>query len=833
MDAPLLLLSLSLLAAAPTLEDARQAAAEARLDGAAMLVQSALEQESDEPRRKALIAYQEALAELKRQALLTHDVYAVGGTAAIAPLLESMKESTRLKDFPELGAHAFRMERWANDVARLRAEAASALDAGDYDKAHEIYERLTKHPLVQARTRDLQDDITKGLREASPPFSTRAGNSLGRWLTTAWGWEPLRYTLLTLAFFTLAYLFLWPLRRLRKWHASRSKYTELVLYDGTHPSVPGPSDSLAASLKAVCFEVARQPRTTRAVLDAGVGEALAWTDAHPLQALESFAQHLSGQITVGPVSLPAKVLWTFFGHLTTGARYRMEGVVTRDHATTRVTLSRKDLVDPRPSESWAVTSAGTDAPALYQAFRKLAYMLAFTVLPHPPTQNVDAFLAYREALETLSQATSPEALKKGLTVARDGLQRALGLDPSMRPAILLLAIVQRKLGATEKSRALLAELKGSKDALEQAELQYHKALLDLQCGEENQLQSAFDALEKVAQRKDKLGVDAKASMLDLCTSLHLSERSRKATKSTAGVRMEKIEALQKEFEEFFLQDQQVEGVTPVDYQHARGYALYSVGRRHLELGGRRHGIRLLERGIIYVPDLLAAHVKLARAYRDLKDDGWSTAAERVLSHAQLIDADDPELNEELGHFHAALPAPEHEKAASCYRRAAPHLHSAGLALGKLLGGPLKKPEEGIRQLWLAIALAGDVVPPYYGEAIHNCAVTAAHQLREQAEKDAWEAGKALSTLADPATQLMEQAHKAKGWLAEQMTRHSGHLAALGKQTSGQGTAADSPEEAIAKKCVAQANKYLLKCDERMKNLRSWPPPTNAPQPPTP
>lgn len=48
MDAPLLLLSLSLLTVPPTLEEARQAAAEARLDGdtgAETLVQRALEAE--------------------------------------------------------------------------------------------------------------------------------------------------------------------------------------------------------------------------------------------------------------------------------------------------------------------------------------------------------------------------------------------------------------------------------------------------------------------------------------------------------------------------------------------------------------------------------------------------------------------------------------------------------------------------------------------------------------------------------------------------------------------------------------------------------------------
>jgi len=829
MDAPLLLLSLSLLAAPPALEEARQAAAEARLDGkggAEMLVQRALELESDETRRKALATYQDALTELKRQDALTYDVYAVGGTGAIAPFIKSMKESAKLKDFPELVAYAFRLERWAGEVDRLRKEAIDALESGDYDKAREIYERLNKHPLVQARAQDLQDEIKRGLQEASPPISTRVWNKLGRWGKTAWGWAPFQTTLLTLAFFASAYALLWPLRFLRKWKASRSQYTELVLYDGTNPSPPGPSDSLAASLKAVCFEVARQPRNARTVLDTRLGEALAWTEDHPLQELESFAQYLSGQITVGPVSLPAKVLWTFFGHITTSARYRIEGVVTRDHDTTRVTLSRKDLVGNKPWESWAVTAAGVDAPTLYQAFRKLAYKLAFSVLSHPPTQNVNAFLAYHEALETLRQAASPESLKKSLTAARDLLQRALGLDPRMRPAILLLAIVQRKLGAAEKSRALLAELKGSKDEQELAEIQYHKALLDLQSGEEDQIQSAFDALEKVAERLGKLGIDARASLLDACVSLQMNERLRKSQRPATVERMKKIKAQQKKLEEFFLEDQDVKGVSSVDYQQARGYALYSAGRRHVELGGLSHGIRLLERAVIYAPDLLAAHVELARAYRKQRDEGWIASAERVLSHAQQIDADDPELNEELGYYLEALPVPQHEKAAQCFSRAAPHLHTAGLEWGKLLCGTLKKPEEGIQQLWSAVALAGEVVPPYYGEAIHYCAVTAASQLREQAEKEALEVGKALSSLSDPATQLLEQARSARDWLTEQKARHTRQFEVLAKQKSGRSGDADI-KEAIAKKCVDEAEKFLRKCDERLRKLGSWPPPAKA------
>lgn len=249
----------------------------------------------------------------------------------------------------------------------------------------------------------------------------------------------------------------------------------------------------------------------------------------------------------------------------------------------------------------------------------------------------------------------------------------------------------------------------------------------------------------------------------------------------------------------------------------------------MELGGLKHGIQLLERAIIYAPDLLAAHVELARAYRKEQGEGWISSAERVLSHAQRLDADAPTLNEEYGHYLKALPVPQLEKAAQCFSRAAPHLPAAGLEWGKLLSGPLKKPEEGIQQIWAALVLAGEDVSPYYGEAVHHCAVSAARQLRELTRKEALDTGKALSSISDPAAQLLEQASRARAWLNEQKTRYTRQLEALEKQKSGPGSDADM-KATIAKKRLDEAEKFLGKCDDRMKNLGSWPPAEAPPVP---
>jgi len=792
-------LALLLCAAAPSPPGATPAPAAAPATGA--------EKPGPEPSRDA------AVAELTRQEATIREVYAIGRAGAVAALLKDLKESKTLKPHPLLVARAYKIEQWVSEAEQLRKDADAALAAKEYDRAKELYQKLAAHPLVaNAVGTSLKKDLDQLVEQASPGWARRFAVGTGGILAAIWKWEPLRNTVHVVAYIALGAIALtqvygrWRARRARK-----STLTEFRLLDATETGTGGASETLAARFNAILLEVAHRPGRLSG-LDGQLGEALAWASAEPLPGLQELAEHLTGSITVGPVSVPTKALGALLARWAGTARYRLEGVVVRTKDATRVILSRRDLAIDKVEKSWMAEAAGTDTAALNDAFRELAYHLAFDRLgKSSPTTDVRAFVAYRQALDLSDQATSADRRLAVLEEMRSKLATAVARDPALAQAKLALASVLWSLRQRETARALLAEIDVSREPTLAAEVRVHRALLDIQSEREDLIQRAFhDLAEVTAARADRIGTNARAFRLAAGAELiaawraegdHQREDENEVTEVT--------EALEKHF---------LTTLSPppdmaiADWTAAKGYALCAAGRLHLERGAREKGISLLERSVVVAPNYAPAHVALARAYRRAKADSWPEAALRELAQAALLDPSSPDVHEELGRVHLERKPPHREKAAEHFSKAADQHASARFEWGKLLCDPLGKVEEGLLRMREAIDMAGSASPPYYAVALHRCALEGAGEVRERARRTATGEGKAVPA-NDPAELLIQQAEEAEEWLSK-----------LTGSVEKSLKAAEGRHARSLQSLAQKARKFLGECQERRARFPPWPPP---------
>ncbi|WP_224248956.1 tetratricopeptide repeat protein [Hyalangium gracile] len=772
------------------------------VDGASELLQKTLTATmptpGNAPARLILGRYQDALAEIRRQENLIKLAY--GAHQSIAEMLTTLRGSSKLKDFPELIAYVYHLEKWSTDYNALRAKVKAAVDSRNFEEAKKLYAEM--EPLAQG-VPTLIEEIASG--RAMIEEQDHLILSLWHWLKEVVA--PFKTPVLVLLGVIVLLLLVSLLLQCKAWiqrlFLKRREDSELVIYDLSDEARPGASELQMARLK-VCFqEVALQPTVPVTGHEANLGEALPQWDSTAYESLKDFAQYLGDEqkVTVGPLSVPAKALWNILAQLAfKQRRYQLTGVVSVEGGNIRVFIRKFDNATGKEIGRWTAIATGITAAATNDAFRQLALKLAHQKFPADKqmTKSPDAFAAYYQALLVMDGVLPQDDRAQALKKARDLLQAALAHDPRMAHAKLKLAIVMRKLREPEVARALLEELPEGQLSDEK---KYHSALLQAQGRWLAALRGAHKVFKELAAHEGRLALDAKACLLEVCGKMRTGKSTRHQLTAEESA---DLDAQIRELEAFFEKSTPPKGVTEKEFAPVRGYALYVMGRRRLDQAElmefsseqlqearsklenelpslspekldsrsrealqrvvRKDSEALMQRALTYLPDLIAAHTCLARVYRQANWPRWEEYAERALKRASQINPDDPLVNEEYGFYFASREPTDHDQAADYFKKAAERRPSSRFEWGKILARK-NEPMVGIERMWEAIRMFdGNVQPSYLGDLV-QCTLQAGLALRKAAESGVAGGQPSLTSVEDPAKALLEQAREAQNWLA--------------------------------------------------------------------
>ncbi|WP_248546289.1 tetratricopeptide repeat protein [Myxococcus fulvus] len=785
------------------LRDARAAAADGRLaasvdpsgkrvEGASELLQQVLADTSpgsqDASARALLGRYQDALDEARRQEQLIRLAY--GANQKAPELLAALKGSSKFKEYPELLAYAYRLEKWISDYDALRAKARTAAEGRDYAELRKLYDEM--EPLAK----DVPSLVAELASNRAKLEEDSAGGQVA-WAELKDGWtsakSPLKQggglALQVIAFLLTVYLMLrFPIAPIRRFFIRWGKDSELQIYDLSDGATPGLSEAQAARLKAAFREISLRPSAPTTEPEANLGEALPQLDSSSYRDLTDFSKYVTDEqkVTLGPVSVPAKALWTSLVELVFKRRYLLTGVVSTEGGNVRVTLGQFDNATGQQVASWTSQSTGTTSEAINDAFRQLALKVAHRHLKKEQkiTSSADAFASYYHALLLMDQVIPSTSRKRALEQARDLLQRALAHAPDLVNARLKLAIVMRKLREPEVARALLSEIPEGPLSREK---KYHSALLQAQDRRISEQKRARAAFEELVNGKGRLALEASACLLEVCMKMRTGKSTRHQLSPEEAKDLDKrIGELEALFERS--EPSADMGVTVEEFLQVRGYALYVMGSLHLrkaemqfdspegsraseqkspEKQERKLGVELLHRALVYVPDLLAAHTALARAYREAKTPRWEDYAERALKRAVQLNADDSVVNEEYGRFLLEREPPQPDKAAEYFARAAERRPTSRFEWGKLLARKLDDPMQGIERMWESIRMFDSTVPPSYLKDLVEQALQTRHALLLKAASQPLPTGTPLPVATQElAKTLLEQAQKAHEWLVD-------------------------------------------------------------------
>lgn len=608
--------------------------------------------------------YEDALEELRRQALLVRLAYQSGGKEAAEKLIEALKKSEPLRPYPVMTAHAYRLERWVQQ------------------------EHLADWP------REFLDD------------------------TRAAGLSVLELASIAGAVLVLGALVRW----LQRWRASRSTLAELRVFELAAGAGPlSPSEVHALRFRLV-FEEARvaEPIEGRSH-DSNLGESLPRWESLAGKDLDSFASHLpeGGKLSIGPLAIPLRAVWALMVRVVVVPRYRWMVVIRPGTDTVAVSLSVLDASDGK-SQSWKAVASGAEAATVDEAFRKLALQYGYGCQPSKTFASPDAFVAFHDGVRALAGGALAEA--------RNQLDAARRLDPAHARTKLVLATVLRRSGDREGARALLADvaacLATAKDSTVTQELndevRFQIALLDAQSHRANSVWKAVWTFEALAKGKSSVAVEARACLLDTYVTL-ASDRELKR----GDVEDTRLTRKAEELAKFFASPVRPEGfdLGAQAWNEARGYALHALGKLHLHKGDFKNAMAALQRALLCSPELLPAYVAVARTARLAKGQilDWEGVAEHALRRALALNPGDPAVNYQFGHFHLERSAPRLDEAARHFATAGEQWAAARYQLGRLKGQ--SEPLEGLKLIGQAIQKSGRM-PSYYAKGIRECLASA-------------------------------------------------------------------------------------------------------------
>ncbi|HVO18957.1 MAG TPA: hypothetical protein VMU15_06860 [Anaeromyxobacter sp.] len=659
------------------------------------------------------------VAEAERRAAL---IYPAGGRVRVEAELDDAAGEVRER--------ADLLARLAADArAMARAdEALSAAEDGRWAAAGPLLDRALADPAVgrvagAERLGELTAAVRRAAREAGPWAGLRrAGLQVGALLAAFAG------AVLALGAVRLA---------TGRTGRERAPRYDIALVDG--------EGGASAGLALLLLGELRGMRTVPTVTAEPAGElgSVAVLRAPALgEELRRLAAHLdrSAALSVGFLRLPLRDLWLGLTRLLFPARYTWRGALTRHRDETRFALQQLDRRTGRRRE-WSSRAAGTDARGRAEAVREMAYRVALAgISGTPPTGSEEAFAAHQAAGELLEG--SPEsASRPRREEARVLLERAVREDPAWEAPQVRLAGVLSRLGLGDQALEMITGLSRA-DPAPRPDLLYEEARICAQSGDARRLRRALALAEEVLRAGVSSELELNARSLRAAAAaglLGLCERGEAPLSETGRGRLQ--EALTEELA--FLADDPPPGIDARAFSLARGLALAARGGWLVEAGRAREALAAFREVLVAQPDLLAAQLGIARAYRKAQPPGWFEQAVPWLERAERLAPGGPAAHYEHGSALLAhrprdvLAAEEH------LRKAAGQVPGALFKLGVLLAEELDRTAEGLRCLDRALEARGARSAPYWAEKLVQ--VAAAEQPLTPLAADL--ADKALAGLA--------------------------------------------------------------------------------------
>jgi tetratricopeptide (TPR) repeat protein len=418
-------------------------------------------------------------------------------------------------------------------------------------------------------------------------------------------------------------------------------------------------------------------------------------------------------VGIGVLRVPLGVLWLWMVRAVYPPRFVWRGDLYRRGGETRIELEITDRRQRRPRKLSAA-ARGVDDDAVASAIRQLAYRIVHADLKDPPTRSAEAFAGFEEAHALLGAG---EALPRAaMEQARELLERAVAEDPGFFAARLRLASVAARLGEVDLAVAMIEQLRKDPAAAERAELRY----------EEARIHAGYQDFGRV--RRALRLVDELLGTAGLTAAVELNARSLRATIAAALLGI--IERDEDDAQDGKVEADRLEGILeaelrffdapPPPRMDRKAFGLAGALARaahgnHLIAAGRARGaLPVLRAVVVEHPELLAAQLGLARAYREAKPLGWFDQARFCLERAERLAPESEAVHYEFGSALLARAPPEVESARAHLEKAT-RSPSALYKLGVLLAEEQREPAEGVRRIFRAIQARGRSAPPYWSE----------------------------------------------------------------------------------------------------------------------
>jgi hypothetical protein len=659
------------------------------------------------------------VAEVERRAAL---IYPAGGKVrAQAELDGAAREVERADLVARLAANGRAMDR----IDAALAEAAG----GRWAAAAPLLQAALADPAVHRvagaeRAEELDAAARRARREASPwAEALRAARSLA-WLVAAFG---------------AAAALLGVARRFAGGGRKASPRYDIALHEGEAAST-----ALALQLMGELRGIQTAPSITAE--PAGELGSVAVVRGPALdEQLRALAAHLdeSAAISVGFVKVPLRDLWLALTRLLFPPRYVWRGALTRHLDETRFALQQRDRRTGRRSE-WSVRVPGTDERSRAEAARRMACQVALSEVPGPPpTPSAEAFACYEAAralLDDLPEAAPPQKLEEGRAL----LERAVRADPGWDVPQRRLAGLVARLGAVDLGLEIVSGLARAAP-VPRAELMYEEARICAQTGDPRRVRRALALVERILAAPGippDLGLSARSLRAAAAAGLlALAERDDEAALSeTERGRLQ--EALTDELT--FFAEAAPEGIDPRAFSLARGLAQAARGGWLIEAGRAREALVAFREVLVSQPDLLAAQLGIARAYRKAQPRGWFEQAVPWLERAERLAPGNAVAHYEHGSALLVHRPPDVDGAEAHLRKAAGESLAALYKLGVLLAEERGQALEGLRCLDRALEGRGARAVPYWAQKM----VSVAASTRPMPPLAIDLAEKALAALAD-------------------------------------------------------------------------------------
>ncbi|HVE85374.1 MAG TPA: hypothetical protein VND93_21120, partial [Myxococcales bacterium] len=505
----------------------------------------------------------------------------------------------------------------------------------------------------------------------------------------------------------------------RRTSRNRLKY-EIALFDHAK-GLTAPDEPLKARLLDELRLLSLEPSVT-AERAAELGTVAVIHSPGPDDELQRIASLIdpSAVVGIGLLRVPLGAIWQWLVRFFFPPTFVWRGDLSRYAGETRLELEVRDQrAGASKSRTHRVRVPGVDEAAVVAAVRQLAYRVVHADLKKPATASPEAFAAYQEAHALLARA-GEGATREALEDAREELERAIAEDPGYLAARLRLASVVGRLGELDLAAAMVEELGRSAGANHGPELRYEEARIYAQFQDYGRVRRALRLVDDLLATKD------------LPLAVELNARSLRATIAAALLVM-----IQRDEADDNGERERLEGVLKAELSYFAGAPPEKMDRRAFALAGAlaraargtylveidaRQALVMFRSVLIDHPDLLAAQLGLAKAYRKAKPDGWYGQARPCLERAERLAPKSDAVQYEFGSALLDRQPPDVEGAKAHLEKAAQRSPSALYKLGVLIAEEERRPLDGVRHVSRAIQARRRGAPPFWTEKLVRMAI---------------------------------------------------------------------------------------------------------------